>query len=61
MRTMMQAIATPADKKALIEMPNTGNHVQASPLVSKDVDGVRKAIVEYMSNVLKISPAAALN
>lgn len=61
MRTMMQSIATPADKKRFLEMPNTGNHVQASPLVSKDVEGVRKAIADYMSNVLKINPAQALN
>ena len=45
---MMNEIATPANLKLALAMPNTGNHVLASPIVSKDVNGVEIQTVKFI-------------
>ena len=47
-KKMMDAIATPADLKLAMAMPNTGNHVLASPIVSKDIVGVEQATAKFI-------------
>jgi esterase/lipase len=45
---MMQQIATPDDLKLSMALPNTGNHVLASPIVSKDILSVEKATAKFI-------------
>lgn len=45
---MMQQIATPAHLKLAMAMPNTGNHVLASPIVSKDIISVEQATAKFI-------------
>jgi esterase/lipase len=49
---MMQQIATPSDLKMEMAMPNTGNHVIASPIVSNDIVSVEKATAKFMKEVI---------
>jgi hypothetical protein len=46
---MINDIATPPALKAAIAV-NTGNHVLASPLVSKDVANVEKLTADFITN-----------
>ena len=57
MKKMFDELGTPPDKKSLMAMPNTGNHVIASYIKSKDVEGVENQIEDFFKNVLKISPS----
>ena len=45
---MMDAIATPDNLKLAMAMPNTGNHVLASPIVSKDIASVEQATAKFI-------------
>ena len=54
MKEMFNQLGTPTDKKRAVAMPQTGNHVIASYIKSKDVAGVEKQIEDYFKNVLKI-------
>jgi esterase/lipase len=45
---MMQQIATPDDLKLSMALPNTGNHVLASPIVSRDILSVEKATAKFI-------------
>ena len=47
---MFSEISTPDSLKLLQAMPNTGNHVMASPLVSKDVLGVEKITALFLAS-----------
>lgn len=49
---MMQQIATPANLKMEMAMPNTGEHVLASPIVSNDIISVEKATAKFMKEVI---------
>jgi esterase/lipase len=49
---MMQQIATPANLKMEMAMPNTGNHVIASPIVSKDIVSVEQATAKFMEEMI---------
>jgi pimeloyl-ACP methyl ester carboxylesterase len=57
MRDMFAALGTPAGQKRFVEMAGTGDHVQGSPIKSKDVEGVKKAIADFLQNVMQIAPA----
>lgn len=48
-KKMFDAIATSPDSKSLIAVPNTGNHVLASPILSKDISTVEKLTAEFIS------------
>ncbi len=47
---MFARIATPDSLKILKAMPNTGNHVLASPILSKDVLGVEKETEAFIAS-----------
>jgi len=47
---MFAEISTPDSLKVLKAMPNTGNHVMASPIVSKDVEGVEKETAIFIAS-----------
>jgi esterase/lipase len=49
---MMQQIATPSNLKMEMAMPNTGNHVIASPIVSKDIVSVEQATAKFMQDII---------
>jgi esterase/lipase len=49
---MMQQIATPANLKMEMAMPNTGSHVLASPIVSNDIVSVEKATAKFMQGLI---------
>jgi len=49
---MMQQIATPSNLKMEMAMPNTGEHVLASPIVSNDIVSVEKATAKFMKEVI---------
>ena len=49
---MMQQIATPSNLKMEMAMPNTGNHVIASPIVSNDIVSVEKATAKFMEEII---------
>jgi esterase/lipase len=49
---MMQQIATPSNLKMEMAMPNTGNHVLASPIVSKDIVSVEQATAKFMKDMI---------
>lgn len=54
MEEMITAIATSTEKKKLVKMPNTGNHVQGNPILSKDVEGVKREIADFLQNALQL-------
>ena len=49
-KKMFAQLSTPENLKVIKAMPNTGNHVIASPLVSKDVEGVRKETAKFIAD-----------
>ena len=51
---MMQQLGTPDSLKRSVAMPNTGNHVLASPILSKDVEGVEKETRDFLNKVMKL-------
>lgn len=48
-KKMFSEISTPDNLKVLKAMPNTENHVIASPMVSKDVAGVQKETAKFIA------------
>lgn len=53
-KKMYEELATPADKKRAIAMPNTGNHVIGSWIRSKDVKGVEEETAKFFTEVLEL-------
>ena len=54
---MFAQISTPEHLKVIKAMPNTGNHVIASPLVSKDVEGVQRETAKFIAEkIIKLQP-----
>ena len=49
---MMQQIATPSNLKMEMAIPNAGNHVLASPIVSKDIVSVEQATAKFIKEVI---------
>ena len=49
---MMQQIATPANLKMEMAIPNTGSHVLASPIVSNDIVSVEQATAKFIKEVI---------
>ena len=49
---MMQQIATPANLKMEMAIPNAGNHVIASPIVSNDIVSVEKATAKFIQDII---------
>jgi esterase/lipase len=56
MQDMMPRLGTPAAQKRILAMPNTGNHVMASPIQSKDVASVEKQTVAFLTEIMNLQP-----
>jgi esterase/lipase len=54
-KTMFNQLATPADQKRLIAVPNAGDHVIGSYVKSKDVKTVEDECEKFGSEILKLS------
>lgn len=44
------------DLKRAVAMPNTGNHVLASPILSKDVAGVEQQTIGFLQEIMHLNP-----
>ena len=56
MKRMFLQLGTPDSLKREVALPNTGNHVLASPIKSKDVENVKKEIEKFAIEILQLSP-----
>lgn len=56
MQEMFKQLATDTLQKRALAMPNTGDHVIASPIKSGDAQGVENETVKFFKEVLKLSP-----
>lgn len=54
MRDMYAELGTQADMKRWVEMTTTGDHVQGSPIKSKDVEGVKQQIATFLQEVMRL-------
>jgi len=54
MQEMFRELATDSLHKRAIAMPNTGNHVIASPIKSGDVEGVERETKRFFEEVLQL-------
>ena len=55
---MFDQLGTPAALKYKQAIPDAGNHVIGSPLRSHDVEGVKKGVSYFMTEILHLSPVA---
>jgi hypothetical protein len=49
---MLAALGTPEQLKKGVAIPNAGNHVLASPIVSKDIVSVEKETNDFIENII---------
>lgn len=56
MKEMNRLLATPDSSKVMVAIPNAGGHVIGSHIVSKDIESVNKAVMEFASKVLRMQP-----
>jgi esterase/lipase len=56
MKEMFADIQTPSEKKKMVPIPNCGNHVMASPIQSKDIETVKTTSVNFLKEIMLISP-----
>jgi pimeloyl-ACP methyl ester carboxylesterase len=54
MKEMFASLGTPETLKKEVAMPNTEDHVIASPIKSKDVAGVQAEIEKFLTEVMKL-------
>jgi pimeloyl-ACP methyl ester carboxylesterase len=54
MKEMFAALATPDSIKRAIPLPNTGNHVIASPIKSGDVESVEKETSRFLKELVHL-------
>ncbi len=54
MKVMFEAVATPANLKRMIPIPEAGNHVLASPIQSNDIVTVEKETALFLEQVMQI-------
>jgi hypothetical protein len=55
-KKMFAQLGTPVNKKRQVAMPNTGNHVLASPILSKDVAGVEMETAKFLQEIMQLKP-----
>lgn len=58
MKEMFAAIKTPNTKKKMVAIPTTGNHVLASPILSKDIESVKKETLLFLKDIYKLQEIA---
>lgn len=56
MKDMFAALATDSTMKRSVALPNTGDHVIASPIKSGDVQSVENETVKFLEEVIKLKP-----
>jgi esterase/lipase len=56
MKEMFEQLGTPSNKKKMIAVPNTGNHVLGSPIVSYDIKTPQKEIASFLTTVMQLPP-----
>ncbi len=56
MKNMFASIQTPTTKKKMVPVPNSGNHVMASPIQSKDIETVKTASAQFLQKIMLIQP-----
>lgn len=61
MKEMFAQVSTAAEKKKMIPVPNSGNHVMASPIQSKDIITVEKETAQFLQNVLQLKSTISIN
>ncbi|MBX9734040.1 MAG: alpha/beta hydrolase [Chitinophagaceae bacterium] len=54
MKEMFAQVATPANKKRMVAVPNAGAHVLASPIVSKDIKTVEDQTALFLRDVFRL-------
>jgi esterase/lipase len=54
-KKMFEQLATSKELKRAIAMPNTGNHVIGSPILSKDVTGVQQETIRFMQEIMHMN------
>lgn len=57
MLEMFDELGTPSSLKTKKALPNTGNHVIASPIKSADIQSVEKETIVFLQSVMKLPPA----
>ncbi len=55
-KAMFAELGTKPALKRSVAMPLTGNHVLASPIVSKDVAGVEKETLLFLTEIMQLKP-----
>jgi esterase/lipase len=56
MQDMFQQLSTAANQKQAVAMPNTGDHVLASPIKSGDVAGVQSQTESFLEKLVGLKP-----
>ena len=54
MKEMFDAVATPANLKRMIPIPEAGNHVLASPIQSNDIVSVEKETALFLEQIIQL-------
>jgi len=60
MKDMFASIKTSTSNKKMIAVPNTGNHVIASPIQSKDINTVKIETAQFLKNIFHLQPVNPL-
>jgi esterase/lipase len=55
-KAMFEQLGTSKELKRAVAMPNTGNHVLASPILSKDVAGVEQQTIGFLQEMMHLNP-----
>lgn len=54
MKEMFEAVATPANLKRMVPIPEAGNHVLASPIQSNDIVSVEKETALFLEQIVQL-------
>jgi pimeloyl-ACP methyl ester carboxylesterase len=54
-KEMVEQLGTSKALKRAVAMPNTGNHVIGSPILSKDVPGVEQETIRFMQEIMHMN------
>jgi esterase/lipase len=54
MKEMFDAVATPANLKRMVPIPEAGNHVLASPIQSNDIVSVEKETALFLEQIMQL-------
>ena len=60
MKDMFASIKTSTSNKKMIAVPNTGNHVIASTIQSKDINTVKIETAQFLKNIFHLQPVNPL-